>query len=157
MDYANTTNVEFIVDKKVLFHGWLIYSYWHVYVSWSSDCQASLQIGSLTTLWHDHIACIDDTACPAEKRHFEKWACAEPWTCPLKSVFPQLVLFLAHVQGEPIGLSAGVLSVINKSFFLTVSLINYCIYFALHFFALYVLTNINLSPSKQKFLIKLSL
>ena len=27
MDYANTTNVEFIVDPKVLFHGWLIYSY----------------------------------------------------------------------------------------------------------------------------------
>ena len=23
MDYANTTNVEFIVDPKVLFHGWL--------------------------------------------------------------------------------------------------------------------------------------
>ncbi|XP_073255428.1 uncharacterized protein [Porites lutea] len=31
----------------------------------------------------------------------------------------ELMLFLAHVQGEPIGLSAGVLSVINKSFFLT--------------------------------------
>ena len=27
VDYANTTNVEFIVDPKVLFHGWLIYSY----------------------------------------------------------------------------------------------------------------------------------
>ena len=27
MDYANTTNIEFIVDPKVLFHGWLIYSY----------------------------------------------------------------------------------------------------------------------------------
>ena len=26
MDYANTTNVEFIVDPRVLFHGWLIYS-----------------------------------------------------------------------------------------------------------------------------------
>ena len=25
-DYANTTNVEFIVDPKILFHGWLIYS-----------------------------------------------------------------------------------------------------------------------------------
>ena len=29
MDYANTTNVEFIVDPKVLFRGWLIYSYLH--------------------------------------------------------------------------------------------------------------------------------
>ena len=28
MDYANTTNVEFIVDPKVLFHGWWIYSYY---------------------------------------------------------------------------------------------------------------------------------
>ena len=27
VDYANTTNVEFIVDLKVLFYGWLIYSY----------------------------------------------------------------------------------------------------------------------------------
>ena len=27
VDYANTTNVEFIVHPKVLFHGWLIYSY----------------------------------------------------------------------------------------------------------------------------------
>ena len=60
VDYANTTNVEFIVDAKVLFHGWLIYS--HLHLSWSSDCQGSVQIGSLTTLWHDHIAFIDDTA-----------------------------------------------------------------------------------------------
>ena len=36
VDYANTTNVEFIVDPKVLFHVWLIYSYLHL--SWSSDC-----------------------------------------------------------------------------------------------------------------------
>ena len=54
MDYASTTNIEFIVDPTVLFHGWLIYSYLHL--SWSSDCQGSVQIGSLTTLWHDHIA-----------------------------------------------------------------------------------------------------
>ena len=27
VDYANTTNVDFIVDRKALFHGWLIYSY----------------------------------------------------------------------------------------------------------------------------------
>ena len=31
------------------------------------------------------------------------------------------MLFLAHVQGESIGLSVGGLAVINKSFFLTVS------------------------------------
>ena len=60
MDYANTTNVEFIVDPKVLFHGWLIYSYLHL--SWSSDYQGSVQIGSLTALWHDHIAFIDNRA-----------------------------------------------------------------------------------------------
>ena len=46
VDYANTTNVEFIVDPKVLFHGWLIYSYLHL--TWSSDCKRSVQIGSLT-------------------------------------------------------------------------------------------------------------
>ena len=31
MDFANTTNVEFIVDSKVLFHGWWIYSYLHIF------------------------------------------------------------------------------------------------------------------------------
>ena len=66
MDYANTTNVEFIVDPKILFNGWLIYSYLHL--SWLSDCQESVQIGSLTTLWHDHIACTDDTACLRRKK-----------------------------------------------------------------------------------------
>ena len=65
MAYANTTNVELIVDPKVLFHGWLIYSYFHI--SWSSDWQESVQIGSLTTLWHNHIAWIDDIACPGRK------------------------------------------------------------------------------------------
>ena len=45
VDYANTTNVEFIVDPKVLFHGWLIYSYLHM--NWSRDCYGSVQIGSL--------------------------------------------------------------------------------------------------------------
>ena len=79
MAYAKTSKVEFIVDPKVLFHGLLFYSYLHL--SWSSDCQESVQIGSLTTLWHDHIACIDDTACPGRK---QQWACAEPWTCPFK-------------------------------------------------------------------------
>ena len=62
MDHVSTSNVEFIVDPKVSFHGWLIYSYLHL--SWSSDYQGSVQIGSLTTLWHDQIAFIDDTACP---------------------------------------------------------------------------------------------
>ena len=31
VDYANTTNVEFIVDPKVLFHGWWIYSYLQIF------------------------------------------------------------------------------------------------------------------------------
>ena len=47
VDYANTTNIEFIVDLKVLFYSWLIYSY--LLQSWSSDCQGSVQIGSMTT------------------------------------------------------------------------------------------------------------
>ena len=32
VDYANTTNIEFIVDPKVLFHGWLIYSYLQIFL-----------------------------------------------------------------------------------------------------------------------------
>ena len=31
MNYANTTKVEFIVDPKVLFHGWLICSYLQIF------------------------------------------------------------------------------------------------------------------------------
>ena len=75
VDYVNNTNVEFIVDPKVLFHGWLIYSYLHI--SWSSDCQGSVQIGSLTTLWHDNIASIDDTACAGRKTAF--WEISMRW------------------------------------------------------------------------------
>ena len=66
--YANTTNIEFIVDPKVLFHVELIYSYLHI--SWSSDCQGCVQIGSLTSLRRDHVACIDDTACRGRKTEF---------------------------------------------------------------------------------------
>ena len=79
VDYANTTNVEFIVDPKVSFHGWLIYSYLHL--SWSSDRQVSVQIVSLITLWHDHIAFIDDTACPGRKTAF--WLTSMRWTVNL--------------------------------------------------------------------------
>ena len=79
VDYANTTNVEFIVDPKVSFHGWLIYSY--LYLSWSSDRQVSVQIVSLITLWHDHIAFIDDTACPGRKTAF--WLTSMRWTVNL--------------------------------------------------------------------------
>ena len=60
MSTLHYTNVEFIVDPKDLFYSWLIYSYLHT--RWSSDCQGCVQIGSLTSLQHDHIACIDDTA-----------------------------------------------------------------------------------------------
>ena len=83
MDYAKTTNVEFIVDPKVLFHGWLIYSYLQILklIKNASDCQESVQIGSLTTLWHDHIACIDDTACPGRKTAF--WLMSMRWTVNL--------------------------------------------------------------------------
>ena len=58
MDYANTTNVELIVDPKV-FLGWLIYSFLQT-LSWSSasDCQRSVQIGSLKTLWHIWSYCL---------------------------------------------------------------------------------------------------
>ena len=36
----------------------------------------------------------------------------------------QLTLFLAHLQGDPIGLSVGGIAVVNKSLFLTVSMKN---------------------------------
>jgi len=68
VDYANTTNVEFTVDPKVLFHGRLIYSYLQIFKL--IKCQWSVQICSLTTLWHDRIVCIDNTACPGRKQHF---------------------------------------------------------------------------------------
>ena len=61
VDYANTTNVEFIVDPKILFHGWLIDSYLHL--RWSSAT------GECADLFFDNImTCrliicfIDDTA-----------------------------------------------------------------------------------------------
>ena len=71
MDYVNTTRVEFIVDPVVLFHGWLIYSYLQIFklikCKWlpgeCADC-------SLTILWHDQIAYIDDTACLGRKTAF---------------------------------------------------------------------------------------
>ena len=56
-----------------------------LHVSWSSDRQGSVQIGSLTTLWHYHIARIDDTACLGRKTPFDWWACAEPWNLAFKT------------------------------------------------------------------------
>ena len=40
VDYANTTNIEFIVDPKVLFHGWLMYKYLQIFklIKSASDC-----------------------------------------------------------------------------------------------------------------------
>ena len=68
MCYAHTTNVEFIIDRMVLFHGWLIYS-----------CLQVLKLIKCKWLpeecadWffdNDHIACIDDTACLDRKTAF---------------------------------------------------------------------------------------
>ena len=66
---TKVTNIEFIVDSRVLFHSWLI-TVICKYLSWSSasDCQGIVQIGSLTTLWHDHIDCIDDYSMPRQKK-----------------------------------------------------------------------------------------
>ena len=65
-----------LLTRTVLFHGWWIYSYLHI--RWSSDCQGSVQIGSLKTLWPDHIACIDDTECHGRKTAF--WLINMRWT-----------------------------------------------------------------------------
>ena len=71
MDYANTTNVEFIVDPKVLFHGWLIYSYLQIFklikCKWlPGECADWF----FDNIWHDYIACLDYTACPSRKTAF---------------------------------------------------------------------------------------
>ena len=50
-------------------------------LSWSSDSHGSVQIGSLTILSHDHIAFIDDTACPGRKTAF--WLASMLWTVNL--------------------------------------------------------------------------
>ena len=52
-------------------------------------------LGSFTTLWHDHIACIDDTACAGKKQHFDKWACTEPWTCQCNELIKYAVRIVA--------------------------------------------------------------
>ena len=120
VDYANPANVEFIVDPKVSFRGWLIYSYLHL--SWSSHCQGSVQIGSLTTLWHDHIAFIDDTACPGKKVAFSltsmRWtANMYLWTfISSTSLLPYMILLSsAHSLG------CECLKQFGRSFFLTVN------------------------------------
>ena len=43
-------------------------------------------MGSLTTLWHDHIACIDDTACPGRKTAFCRMSMR--WTLNVVIVLP---------------------------------------------------------------------
>ena len=65
-----------LLTRTVLFHGWWIYSYLHI--RWSSDCQGGVQIGSLKTLWPDRNACIDDTECPGRKTAF--WLINMRWT-----------------------------------------------------------------------------
>ena len=74
MDYANTTNVEFIVDPKVLFHGWLIYSYLQIFklikCKWLPGDSGGCGDWFFATLWRDHIAYVDDTACPGRKTAF---------------------------------------------------------------------------------------
>ena len=62
---------------------WLI-NFNYLHLSWSSDCQESVRIGSLTTLWHDHIAFIDDIACPGRKtRKTAFWLTSMRWTMNL--------------------------------------------------------------------------
>ena len=93
MDYANTTHVEFIVDPKVFFHDWWIYSY--LRIIWSNDCQGNVRIGSLTTLWHVHIACIDDTACPGRKKQRMRYTVKPFFFKPVSSFLnPVIVLRL---------------------------------------------------------------
>ena len=70
MDYANTTNIEFIVNSKVLFHGWLIYSYLQIFKSikceWLPGESADWFFDNIMT----RSRCIDDTACLGRKTAF---------------------------------------------------------------------------------------
>ena len=66
MDYANTTNVEFIVDPKVLFHGWLIYSYLKIF----KLIKCKWLPGECTEWFFDNVTCIDDKAYPGRKTAF---------------------------------------------------------------------------------------
>ena len=71
-DYANTTNVEFIVDPTVLFHGWLIYSYLQIFklikCKWLSGECADWFFDNI--MIHYRISCVNDTACPGNKTTF---------------------------------------------------------------------------------------
>ena len=72
MDYANITDVESIFDPKVLFHGWLIYSYFQIFKlikqKWLPGESADWFFDNITG--NDNIARIDDTACPGKKTAF---------------------------------------------------------------------------------------
>ena len=72
VDYANITDVESIFDPKVLFHGWLIYSYFQIFKlikqKWLPGESADWFFDNITG--NDHIARIDDTACPGRKTAF---------------------------------------------------------------------------------------
>jgi len=94
------------VTRRFFFHGWRIYRCLHAL--WSNGCQGCVQIaekslarnfhtraiyllliGSLTMLWYS-INCTLATACTGEKTlkkkyHLDSWACAKPWTLPIKA------------------------------------------------------------------------
>ena len=87
MDCANTiTNIEFIVDLKILFHGWLICSCLQIFKLIKCKCLpgecADWFFDSIMTWSYCLLRRIQHV--PAEKQHFDKWAYAEPWTCPFK-------------------------------------------------------------------------
>ena len=83
MDYANTNNVEFIVDPMVLFHVWLIYCYLQIFNL--IKCYKWLP-GECTDWFFDNIVtrsyCVHRRYSMSQQKKKNKWACAEPWTCP---------------------------------------------------------------------------
>ena len=139
MDYANTTNVEFVVDPKVLFHGWLIYSYLQIFklikCKWlPGECADWFFVNIMT--WSCCLHRLDDTECPAEKQHFDKWACTEPWTCPFNFDQRETVVTCDKLLDSPSNLSCICLWIKGENlllyqeslgpFFLTPPLFTYC-------------------------------
>ena len=93
VDYANNTNVEFIVDLKVLFHCWLIYSYLQIFklikCKWLPGECADWFFDNIMT-WsyrlHGRYSMSRQKNSIVINEH-------EPWTCPftsMKSLSPWL-------------------------------------------------------------------
>ena len=90
MGHANTTNVEFIVDPMVLFHGWLIYSYLQIFKLIKCKWLPGECVGGFFDNIKTWSYCLHRRYNISWHKNY-KWSYgAEPWTCPFKSSEPAL-------------------------------------------------------------------